>query len=229
MKNLESRSTPWQNERGSTLILVVLLTLVLSASAIVTLQSVVRTTRAVSTYRTRTQAQLTSNAASRVFADYVGSKGPEYITGLSQSLAGTTGGGDIGVVGAAHAAASTPTLAERTDAITTGGTFDLTQADLQTEFLPGYGDPRESGLFQLSAGETTFETRRRVNWRVRLRDLTDGFPAVNFGQGFCFKKAVIAAEAQVGSIDGDWSRANNVAVSRHAIDGMIGPYPCGYK
>lgn len=218
--------TPWNDERGSTLVLVVLLTLVLSATAIVTLRSIVRTTRAVSVFRTRTQAQLTSNAASRVFADYVGNKGPDYIVGLTSSLSGTAGT-DVGVTGGQIS--TTPDLDTRTNVVTTGGSFNLSQADLQTEFLPNYGDPRESGLFQLAAGEETFETRRRVSWRVRLSDLTDGFPAVNFSQGFCFKKGVVAAEAQVGVLEADWDRVNNVSVSRHMIDGMIGPYPCGYN
>jgi len=222
MKNAK-RNIPriWRDERGSTLILVVLLTLVLSASAIVTLQSVVRTTRAVSVFRSRAQAQLTSDASARTFGDFAGNKGPGWISGSTTALEGETGT-DRGVFGATGG--NTPTQERRVDVVTTGAVIEQSFEQLQGELLNGSAN--ESGLFQINSGEKTFETRRNVKWRVRVSDMIDGIPAPMFGDGYCFKKATISAEAQVGKIDTNWNRANNVAVSRHMLDGLIGPYKC---
>lgn len=219
-------ATPWSNERGSTLILVVLLTLILSASAIVAMRNVARTTQEVGVYRTRAQAQLTSDAANRLFGDYVGNKAPNFVSAMQNSLSGSAGVDD-GVWGATGTA--TPNEATRQKLATVGAELEFSHTELQTDLLPGYGDVGESGLFQLAPGQETFETRRRARWRVRLRDMSDGFPAVGYSEGFCFKKATIGAEALVGTMDARWNRANNVAQARHGTDVLIGPIECGYN
>ena len=228
------RSAPWENERGSTLILVVLLTLILSASAIVALRNVARSTQAASVFQTRNQAQLTSDSASRLFADWVGSKAGTLIDAMDRSMRGETSGGAGDVFGARGGA--TPDEETRKTASIVGGSLQFSYSDLQSDcagtcvpLIEDHSDPRETGLFQLAAGEQTFETQRTARWRVTIRDLTDGFPAVGYSNEFCFKKATIAAEAQVGRMDARWDRANNVSQARHGIDGMIGPVECGYN
>lgn len=227
---------PWQNERGSTLILVVLLTLILSASAIVVLRDVARTTQSSAVYRTRGQAQLTSSAANRMFGDWVGNKAGTLLDAMKNANYGS-GGGDANIWGAGAGGPGSFTDQQRREALAIlGGQLDFNYADLSqpcgagcTPLITDYGDPDETGLFQVAAGDETFESRRTARWRVRMRDLADGFPAVGYSGEFCFKKAVIAAESLVGRVDPLWNRANNVAQARHATDAMIGPVECGYN
>ena len=77
-----------RQRRGSALILVVLLTLMLAAVSIVALRDIARTTSATATYRTRTQAQLTSDAATRVFANYAGTNATPLMEVAHHSLFG---------------------------------------------------------------------------------------------------------------------------------------------
>jgi hypothetical protein len=126
--------------------------------------------------------------------------------------------------------ASDPTQATRVKLLTEGGQREYSYVDMQNEnILPSGGT--ETGLFQLNTTEQTFETRRKTKFRVKIRDLTDGFTAPGYSPsaGTCFKKAVIASEALVGTIDPAWNRANNVAQARHMVDAMVGPTPCGYN
>ncbi len=230
----ERNSALWRNERGSTLILVILLSLVLSASAIVAMRDVARSARAAGVFRTRTQAQLTSDAADRLFADWVGNKAASLVDGMKNSLAGTTSGGVANIVGA-QGSNGAPTQADREKLMIEGGQIEFSHLDLQSDcggtcvpLLTPYVGSTETGLYQIAAGETTFETRRQTKFRVKIRDLTDGFPAPGYSEGLCFKKAIIVAEALVGTVDPNWNKSNNVAQSRHMIDAVIGPVECGY-
>ena len=155
------------NERGSTLILGVLLSLILSASAIVALRDVARTTQAAAVFRTRSQAQLTSDAADRLFGDWAGNKAATLLDGLERSMTGddtgqlaTFGGSDL-VQGGADLAARRDQMA------IAGGVLEFSFQDLQ-ETCAGAcvpmirdhdGDVWETGLFQSAGGAKTFETR----------------------------------------------------------------------
>lgn len=228
--------TPWSNERGSTLILVVLLTLILSASAIVSMRDVARTAQAAGVYRTRAQAQLTSASANSLFADWVGNKAATLIDAMQNSTYGAEAG-STNVYGGRDNGPSGSTAQERREGLAIlGGELEFNYKDLQSDcggtcvpLIDDYSNPQETGLFQTAAGQETFETRRSARWRVKIRDLSDGFPAVGYSDKFCFKKAVIASESLVGRIDPNWARANNVAQARHAEDAMIGPVECGYN
>lgn len=230
-----------EGRRGSALILVVLLTLILSAMAIVALRDVARTTRATSVYRTRTQAQLTSDAAGRVFADYAGSMAAPLLDAASQSLYGAEAG-VVGAFGGAHDDAidldgdGTLTLAERRRLLAVRGAVLEFDAEDLTDDCNGACPPllqtrggEESGLFRTNTTEETFETRRTSEWRLVARDFMDGFPAPGYGEGFCFKKALVASEARIGIPDQDWNRSNNVGTARHGFDVMLGPVECGYN
>ena len=224
------------NERGSTLVLVVLLSLVLSASAIVALRDVARTTQAAGVYRTRAQAQLTSDSANRLFGDWVGLKAATLIDAAYKGTYGEESAGDDLFGGGSAVGTAVSASERRRRAAIIGAQLRFNYDDFWddcgggcTPLIDDPGIAGETGLFTLADGESSFETRRQAVWRVKLRDLADGFPAIGYSGEFCFKKALVAAEARVGEVDADWGRSNNVAQSRHGTDAMIGPIKCGYN
>ena len=233
MKQKHTVSRPWENERGSTLILVVLLTLILSASAIVALRNVARSTQGSAVFRTRAQAQMLSDSADRLFSDWVGNKASTLVDAMQKANYGEDDvSGTADVFGAGDNVDGQTMAEKRLGMAILGGELEFSQEDLTTGATPLITpnvDPDESGLFQVAPADKTFESRRKAKWRVKIRDMTDGMPAVGYSGSFCFKKALVAAEAQVGVTDPDWSRSNNVAQSRHGLDVMIGPIECGYN
>lgn len=231
------------------MILVVLLTLILAAMSIVAMRDIARTTSATSVYRTRTQAQNTSDAAARVFADYAGSMASPLLGAAESSLYGDEAG-RIGRFGGATDGdgidfdnSSSMEIGERRRVLAVrGAVLEFDQADLTVDCPDNDGDglpdctalikeqaPGESGLFRNDITQPTFESRRTANWRIVARDFVDGFPATGYGEGFCFKKALVASDARVGVVDKNWTRGNNVGNSRHGMDAMLGPVECGYN
>lgn len=215
------------NEKGSTLILVVLLGLILSAMAIVALRDVAKTTQASAVYRTRTQAQATSDSAARVFSDWLGQNAAVAIDGANKKLEQERSlvTDQATMERLATMGASIEMDAEDMAALDCGGGAT---GCIPPVTAPDASAAGETGLFQVSNTDRTFESRRQSSWRVRVRDFVDGYPAPLWGPQFCFTKAVIAAEATIGEYDPDWTQANNMSNSRHAVDGMIGPRECGY-
>lgn len=230
---------PMARTRGSALILVVLLTLILAATSIVALRDVARDTRGSSVYRTRTQAQLTSDAASRTYSDWLGKYAPMVIGGMKKGEAGTetqSGNDYVNVFGGRHDGGidingdDTLTFEERKRSLAVRGPIlELTNEELAepcpgscTELLDQAGGD-ETGLFRTNTSDKSFETRRENKFRVITRDLIDRPPAPWYGECMIYKKGLVAAEAQVGQVDPDWNRSNNVATARHGIDAFVGP------
>jgi hypothetical protein len=234
---------PMTRPRGSALILVVLLTLILAATSIVALRDVARSTRGSAVYRTRAQAQLTSDGASRTYADWLGRYAGTLIKGIKKGERGEENDGSddwTDVFGGRHDGAidldgdGTASFEERKRSLAVRGPVLVFTDDELGEDCPApctqllvnsgvvAGDD-ETGLFRTDDGETTFETRRNSQFRVVTRDLVDGPPAPWYGEGTCYKKALVAADAQVGLVDPDWSKSNNVASSRHGIEAFVGP------
>ena len=222
--------------RGSALILVVLLTLILSATAIVALRDVARTVHHSAVYRTRTQAQLTSSAAAQLYARRAGDNAHSMVDAMQKSVYGKEGSDENVLGGAGSVDTTSVSFTQRRKILeVTGGHIEVQAEDLGGQLLPhqasGYDGTAahpESGLFRSSSSERTFESRYPAQWRVIVRDLLDGFPAVGYSSHYCFKKATVAAEARVGEPDPDWSVSNNVAVSRTGVETLLGPVECGY-
>lgn len=236
-----------RGERGSALILVVLLTLILAAMSIIAMRDVARTTSATSIFRTRMQAQATSDAAVQVVTDYLGNNAWSLVGGAKATLEGNEGG-EVGRFGGADDTGidldgdSNLTIGERRrTAVVRGAILEYDQTDLTEDCPDGDADgnpdcpalineegPTESGLFRNDTSQSTFETRRTAAWRVVARDFVDGFPAIGYGGDYCFKKALVASEARIGVVDQTWKGSNNVGNSRHGMDAMLGPFECGY-
>lgn len=234
---------PMTQTRGSALILVVLLTLILAATSIVALRDVARATRGSAVYRTRAQAQLTSDGATRTYSDWLGTHAPTVLEGMRQGLKGKMNDGSndfTGVFAGRHEGAidldgnGTFSKRERERSLAIRGPV-LTYTDDElgkpcgagcTPMLVNSGEAAsddETGLFRIVNGEKTFESRRKSQFRVVARDIVNGPPAPWYDQDTCLKKALIAADARVGQVDPNWERSNNVASARHGIEAFIGP------
>lgn len=239
------RRVTMRSERGSALILVVLLTLILSATAIVALRNVARTAQGSSVYRTAAQSDGTSDSADRLFLEYAGGRAGLLVHAMQEAAYGeeSLGGNDTGgVYGGGEETGydldgGGTSLGERRRQLAIRGVdLEFEPRDLAddcsgacTALLPNWVDGGESGLFAFNGTSESFETRRKADWRVRIRDLSDGFPAPGYSDEYCFKTALVASEARVGEPDPTWTRANNVATSRHAISAALGPVECGYN
>ena len=223
---------PLGNRRGSALILVLLLSLILSATAIVALRDVARSVQNSAVFRTRVQAQQTSNAVVQVYTARTGNKADAVITAIEESMYGKEGTGatdPTGVFGGGHDTTSSLSFEERRRAqAVMGGHVEFTNTELAA--LLGTPPAGETGMFTDSAGSArSFESRRQSQWRVIVRDLMEGPKAEGYSQEYCFKKAVVGAEALIGQPDDDWTGPNNVALTRHTQDALIGPsMKCGY-
>lgn len=223
--------------RGSALILTVLLTLILSAMAIVAMRDVARSVHQSGVFRTRLQADLMSESALQVYAKRSGDKANSVLSALRKGTAGMSDDGTTGIygqdmrnVGSGAATLKDQRIAQATE----GGHVEIssTTKGVREDFMTGTTGS-ESGLF-LKPGDTTgaihsFETQRDSEWRVIIRDPTDGIPAPGFSNRYCFKKVLIASDATVGVNDGDWNTVNNIANRRHAFDALLGPVECGYQ
>lgn len=221
-----------KSKKGSALVLVTLLTLIMAALSIVALRNIARSTQQAAVYTSRQQAQMTSAAGSVVIARRVGDKANNVYNRMKQNLYGegtsTDGGGtsysDQGLL--AGQAVGAAAMDSRMDKIRAGA-FAMFSGD---EFS-GMQKNNAGALRLMSPGGTTapsFEDQRSTDFRVIVRDPIEAQPAEGFSDKWCFKKVTIATEATVGDLDDDWQSANNFARSRNALDGMIGPVECGY-
>lgn len=216
-----------QSQRGSALVLVVLLSLVLSALAIVAMRNVARSARQASVFHTRAQSQNTSSSAVNLYSQRAGDKAAGIVTAIKSKAFGESGG----MAGTYGASANE---ADRLATATAGGFLLLTDDEL-TKVLPQAANltstsKEQTGLFTNSAGSNrTFEDERSSSFQVIVRDLVDGIPAPRYSGGYCFKKAFIATESRVGETNDDWDAIANVAYSRHGKEVLLGPIECGFE
>ncbi len=216
-----------QNERGSALVLVTLLTLILAAIAIVALRNTARGVQQTATFQTRIQSGESTASVTRVASKRIGDQAPKYWRRMTAKLTGadTSSGTDLGRIGASGTANGT--MQERKDAILLGPHDELSDLDFKSMFK-GYSGT-ETGLF--SDGSTlSFEAQKETNIRFVIRDPIESNAASGFGMGqaFCFKKVSMYAESMVsaGVPDDDWTGPSNTAQVRGGLEGLIGPIEC---
>lgn len=214
---------PMKNQRGSALVLVTLLTLVLAAIALIALRNTARGVQQTATFQTRTQAGEASASTARIASKRVGDQAPKFWQRMSASLYGKNADDDLGMLGAQGTSAGT--LNDRKDAVLLGGYVTLTDADFQ-EMFSGYAGT-ETGLFS-DGTVPSFESKKESTIRFVIRDPMESNAAAGFGldQAFCFKKVSMYSEATVGTADDDWKGPNNIAQVRGSIEGLIGPIEC---
>lgn len=219
-----------KHKKGSALILVTLLTLIMAALAIVALRNVARSTQQAAVFTARQQAQMTSGAGSAVIARRVGDKASNVynrmrsnIYGQQSNTVGSDSYDDIGLVGGEAVGAAS--ASNRLDAIRAGA-YTVFSGDDFSGFLPVSGG--QVRLMAPATGAPSFEDQRDTDFRVIIRDPIEAQPAEGFSEKWCFKKVTLATEASVGDLDENWQAANTFARSRSAMDGLIGPIECGY-
>lgn len=220
------KHTP-KTQRGSALVLVMLLTLVMAALAIVALRNTARSVQQTATYQTRGQAGEMATSTGRLASKRVGDQAPKYWNRMNAALYGQAdySEDDLGVLGAKGA--GTGDMNDRVNAVTIGPHAELTQEDFQSIFNGYTGG--ETGLFS-DGTIASFESQTGKESEIRfvIRDPIESNAASGFGlnQAFCFKKVSMYAEARVGTVDDDWTGSNNIAQVRTGIEGLIGPIEC---
>ena len=219
MREIET-SQRW-DQRGSALVLVLLILLALTAIGMVALKDVNRSIQQSGQYRVRAQAAAYADAVGQFMAKRTGDKANEY-----WNMMETTQDFDL---------RTNSSMDNRKNFATRGAFFELTQdpdnaddekKDFRTLFDMLGGD--ESGLFVGSSGERSFESRHAGSeFSVIIRDPVDGIPAPGYSNQFCFKKVTIAARAQLGELSDSWTQPRQVGVGRTVAEGLIGPMDCG--
>lgn len=227
-----------KHQKGSALILVLLISLVLSAFGIVALRDIAIGTQQSAGFRVRTQANQISNAGVDAFSMRTGNKANHYLSILSGGAYGEDGTtGTTGIFGG-NLSAATLTSSEREAYATHGGFVFFDDASINTsaaglQLLPGATAAaapyeNETGLFT-TPGFNSFEARDPTEWRVILRNVSAGFPAPGYSDRYCFRRGTVAASAQVGTHDPNWDQPTNVGLGIHATEVFLGPIPCGYN
>lgn len=213
------------SQRGSALVVVILVTLLLSALSIVAMRNVARSAQQASVFHTRNQSQNSSSAAVNLYAARAGDNAAQIVKGIKEKGFGQAGG-------TSNVFSGTANEADRLATATAGGYLKRSDDDL-VGLLPESTSltstsREQTGLFTNSAlNNRSFEDGRSGRFEVIVRDLVDGIPAVGFGEQFCFKKAFIASESRVGISTDDFGGINNVAYSRHGKEVLMGPIDCG--
>lgn len=236
------------SKRGSVLVLVTLLTLVLAAFAIVALRSVSRTVQASATYLTRAQAAETADTVNRMSSRYVGERYENVWVHMQAPSSGAECFGPNAYADRAECLAATgdpDPLAQSSDITGLyGGSVDAETTRLVTMLGPHaqYDEDRfshflgftaaisESGLFtDGQAAASSFESLKDTSYRMMIRDPYD-FPPPMGEQAngtLCSKKLSFYSEALVGINLADWNGPSNTAQSRVGTQGVIGPVECG--
>lgn len=210
------KNKPIPNKRGSVLVLVTLLTLILASFAIVALRSVSRTVQSSAIYTTRHLATESSNSANRVTGRFVGDRYAGVWREMQAPLYGESSDGDSMVLGGSSDVSS------RMDRLMRGPYAKFDNDDLE-EFLGG-----NSNLFGDSA-TPSFENRLNVEYSSIIRDPYDfpPPPGESATGNTCSKKISIFTEATVGDLDVDWNAANNFGRTRLGLEGVISNVDCG--
>ena len=210
-----------RGERGAALIVVVLLTLALSAIAMTALRTATRSLDQTGSYKMGQQASEASRSALTFVGVRAGDRPSNY---LGRMRAGAQ---------VNYGASRSAEQVER------GGVVTLTEADFQggggAAVLGSAGS--ETGLFG-SAANPSHESDPglgRVGFEVILRDASEGPPPVGSDSSFCSKKLYMGARSSYDArardatnieIESNWDRPPRSATSLQGLESWIGPVPC---
>ena len=201
LRKKTTRRLRLQNETGSSLILVTLVSLVLAAVAIVALRNISRTVQQAAVYQTRQQSMLTSSGAASMFSKRVGDKASLVYNRMTQRIyQEETTDNDRGVLAGGRG------MSDRMKQVR-GGQYAVFDKGDFADFLPA---GTETGLFtgKLADGSQRVESfegqeGRTTTFRTIVRDPLDAQAATGFDNSYCFKKVVIATESTVGAVECD--------------------------
>jgi hypothetical protein len=203
-------------QRGSALILTMLILLVLSGLGMVALRSTTRGLQQSGAYRVRTQANTFSEAAAE-YSGAMASKDAATFWGMMRSAHDNSMDG--------------LSVADRQTAHAIGPHIQLhqksgTTAEQVSDFEGMNPTTTATGLFSADSFE---EGETGSEFEVIFRDPLDGPPAPGYGENYCFKKVTITSRAVVGTADRTWNGAGMMGEKRNSIETFIGPIECGAR
>ena len=204
-------------QRGSALILTMLILLVLTAVGMVALRDVARTVQQSGVHRVRTQSETFTGAVSEFVSKRAGDNAAGYWNKMESDF-----DEDLGLA----------TASDRDARNDMGAMMVLSQDTASSGDLGVLGNSTvETGLFyESSVDKASFEQSPNEdthNFRVILRDPMDGIPVPGYSDQYCFKKVTIATETTVGQGDPEWNKSNMIASSQSGSEVLIGPIDCG--
>lgn len=234
-----------RHERGAALIAALMLSMVLSAIGVMSLQSTLRSLNQSGNYRMRRQAQVASDSAVQFVSQRVGNSAQVYWRFMQE----TQRRDSFGVAGA--------NARESIDR----GAFMVVDAQTYQQtgnLLNAASGTRETGLFSRDAATVSHEaglTTKNAFFQVMLRDPIEGPPAPGYSQDYCFKKLTFFSKyvygdfrpdgvaaganstfenpvgqvANVVSDSNEWSRPTLSAMGRNGLESYIGPIECGAR
>lgn len=220
-----------RHERGAALIAALMLSMVLSAIGVMSLQSTLRSMNQAGNYRMRRQAQVASDSAVQFVSQRVGNSAQVYWRFMQESQRRD----DFGLSGA--------NARESIDR----GAFMVVDAQTyqQSGNLLQAASANETGLFSRDAATNSHEsglTSKNAFFQVMLRDPIEGPPAPGYSSDYCFKKLTFFSKyiygdfnvtpgvvADVTSNATDWARPTLSAMGRNGLESYIGPIECGSR
>lgn len=202
----------WAPRRGAALVAVLLLTMVLSGIGMMAMQNTFDSMLLSGNFRLRKQAQETADAALTLVSVRAGDRPINYLSRMKADVElNRRAGADI-------------RLQER------GGTAVLTSAD--------FGAGAETGLFSdgdpAHASHESDQAMGNVQFRVILRDPSEGPPPTGNDGSFCTKKIFFGSSATHDALVQDagqqsksnWDRPARAANAMVGLEAWVGPIPC---
>jgi hypothetical protein len=207
-------------ERGSALILVLLILLALSAIGMVALQDVSRSVEQSGHYRVRSTASMFADSVAQFMSKRLGDKAGS-IWNAMQTFQKN------------EVTDATKSFAQRSSEVTRGAYIKYTQDPGTEKDFSSLLDSQdgETGLFTGGGtGDRSFESlAEESKFSVVIRDPVDGIPVPGYSDRFCFKKVTVGTRAQVGKFGNatQMDQPRQVAVGQTVFEGLIGPLECG--
>lgn len=199
------KNSTLSNNRGSALVLALIVTLALTAIGIATVNSVMETAKMTGAHRVQSQAVALTESATT----YTGTKASRAPKGYIQAMENNL---DDKLQGKS------------------GSVKD--ELENQGPFIKFSSSGSSSGVLSISAGDS-FEAQQdsKVN-RIIRNPIT--IKAPGFGGDYCFKKVIIASESVMGNcqdaskdyICGGFNSVQPVAKKQSYMEALLGPLDC---
>lgn len=227
MKTSTHRLTGWlARERGSALILTILILLVLSGLGMVALRNVASSVQQSGAYRVRAQADTFSEAAVDYASIYAGNSAERLYEDMQLAQAGRINDPD------------NDTSTNKTATAGVRASMGRVGPHLVLHQRPGekiqFGDldtksDTVTGLVSGGSANSFEHVEKGAEFSVVFRNPIDG-PAIPGYDSECrYKKVTIASRGRVGKPDKKWEGANMFGEKRHGIEVFIGPINCGQQ
>lgn len=221
-----SRRTDTADQRGSALVLVLLILLALSAIGMIALKDVTRSLDQSGQFRARSNAQALADAATRFMGTRFGNNPKRILQAMEQAQ-------DLEREGSISRSSGSYTGGSATQIERRGKILQLEQKPGETTDFDDVlssstsGELEETGLFY-DGTNPSFESKEGgAQFEVIVRDTLSGFPAPGSGDEYCLTRVVIAARGSVGPQNNNWTQPRQTGVGTGIFEAMVGPTDVG--